>query len=43
MEELSVAIVHALSNDVTGGNVMDPAQTINLNMSQWEIEVGITF
>ena len=41
--ELNVAIVHALSNDVSGMNVMDPAQTINLNMSQWEIEVGITF
>ncbi len=41
--ELNVAIVHALSNDVSGINVMDPAQTINLNMSQWEFEIGITF
>ena len=42
-KELNVAIVHALSNDVSGTNVMDPAQTINLNMSQWEFEIGITF
>jgi len=42
-KELNVAIVRALRNDVTGPNPMDPAQTINLSMAQWELEIGITF
>lgn len=42
-KELNVAIVHALRNDVTGPNPMDPAQTIDLSMAQWELEIGITF
>ena len=44
-KELNIAIVHALSNTVSGANPMEfpGAQTIDLTMSQWELEIGITF
>ncbi len=42
-KEINVAIVRALRNTVTGPNAMDPVQTIDLTMAQWELEIGITF
>ena len=41
--QLSFAITHALSNTVTGTNPFDPAQQIELNMNQWEFDIGFTF
>ncbi len=43
--ELNFAVVHALSNTVTGPNPMEAPgqQTIALNMSQWIFEIGFTF
>lgn len=44
-KEFNIAIVHALSNTVSGPNPMEAPgqQTIDLQMSQWELEIGITF
>jgi long-chain fatty acid transport protein len=44
-KELNVALVHALSSTISGPNPMEfpRAQTIGLNMNQWELEIGITF
>ena len=41
--QLSFAVTHALSNTVTGTNPFDPAQQIELNMNQWEFDIGFTF
>lgn len=41
--QLNFAITHALSNTVTGTNPFDPAQQIELNMNQWEFDIGFTF
>ena len=41
--ELNFAITHALGNTVTGINPFDPAQQIELNMNQWEFEIGFAF
>lgn len=38
--ELSIALTYVLDGDVSGPNTFDPTQTIKLEMSQWEIEVG---
>jgi len=40
---LNLAITHALDNSVTGENPFDPAQQIELNMNQWEFEIGFQF
>lgn len=44
-KEISVALIHALSNTVSGINPMDPPadQIIHLNMNQWELEFALTF
>ncbi len=42
-KELDFAIVRALNNKVTGANRMDPAQTITIEMNQWEFEIGFSF
>ncbi len=39
-QELNVALMYALENDVSGPNPLDPAQTIELQMNQWEYTVG---
>ena len=41
--ELNFAITHALNNKVSGKNPFDPAQTIALEMNQWEFELGFRF
>jgi len=41
--QLNFAVTHAMSNTVTGTNPFDPAQQIELNMNQWEFELGFTF
>ena len=40
---LDFAFVYAFKNSVSGKNQFDPAQTIKLEMSQWEFEVGFRF
>jgi long-chain fatty acid transport protein len=42
-KELTLAIMHGFSNSVTGTNPLDPAQTIELKMNQWEIDLGFGF
>jgi hypothetical protein len=34
--------MHAFSNTVTGKNPLDPAQTIELEMTQFEGDLGIS-
>jgi long-chain fatty acid transport protein len=41
--DLSFALMYSPSNTVTGPNPLDPAQTIELEMSQWEIVFGYAF
>nr|NQU88967.1 outer membrane protein transport protein [Bacteroidota bacterium] len=41
--QINFAITHAMSNTVTGTNPFDPAQQIELNMNQWEFDLGFTF
>ncbi len=41
--ELDLAVTRAFSNDVEGPNPLDPAQTIELKMDQWEIALGYTY
>ena len=41
--EINFAVTHALSNSISGVNPFDPAQTIQLEMSQWEFELGFRF
>jgi len=40
---VSLAVTHALSNSVKGTNPFDPAQQIELNMNQWEFDLGFNF
>ncbi|MBE9484911.1 MAG: hypothetical protein IMY74_08695, partial [Bacteroidetes bacterium] len=40
---LNFAVTHALNNKVSGPNPFDPAQTIDLEMNQWEFELGFRF
>ncbi len=42
-QEIDLAIMHALSNDVSGANVFDPSQTIELKMNQWEYTAGYSW
>jgi long-chain fatty acid transport protein len=40
-QEFNFAVIHALKNDVSGPNTFDPqAQTIKLEMSQWDFQFG---
>lgn len=41
--ELSVSIMHAFNNDVSGPNPFDPTQTIEISMFQWEVEIGYSW
>lgn len=41
--EASLTLMYSPSNTVTGPNQLDPAQTIELEMSQWEIVLGYSF
>jgi len=40
---INFAVTHALDNSIEGANPMDPGQTIELKMNQWEFEVGFGF
>ncbi|HBH07675.1 MAG TPA: hypothetical protein DDX92_13850 [Flavobacteriales bacterium] len=40
---LNFAVTHALANTVSGPNPFDPAQTVDLEMNQWEFELGFNF
>ena len=40
---LNFAVTHALNNKISGTNPFDPAQTIELEMNQWEFELGFRF
>lgn len=44
-KEINLALVRAFSNTVSGPNPMEApgAQTIDITMNQWELEIGITF
>jgi long-chain fatty acid transport protein len=43
--ELSLAIMYALDNSVTGPNPLEAPnqQTIEISMQQWQIEIGYAF
>ena len=41
--ELSFGLMHGFSKDVSGANPLDPAQTIELKMHQWEFSLGFNF
>jgi long-chain fatty acid transport protein len=41
--EIMVAFMYAPEGSVTGSNPFDPAQTIKLNMSQFQIDIGYGF
>jgi long-chain fatty acid transport protein len=43
--ELSLSVMHAFSNSISGANTLEVpgAQTIELAMDQWEVEVGFGF
>jgi len=41
--ELSLAVMYAFNNDVTGLNPLDPTQTIMFEMRQWELEFGYSW
>jgi len=41
--EIMVAFMYAPEGSVSGTNPFDPAQTINLNMSQFQIDIGYGF
>jgi long-chain fatty acid transport protein len=38
--ELNFAFMYAPSNSVSGGNPLDPAQEIELEMDQFELSLG---
>lgn len=40
---LHMAVVYALPASVKGGNAMDPNQTIELEMNEFELEIAFTF
>lgn len=42
-QSLHLAITHALANSVKGPNPFDPSQEIELEMNQWEFEIGFSF
>jgi long-chain fatty acid transport protein len=42
-QELNFALMRALSNTIEGPNPLDPAQTIELQMDQWEITAGYSW
>jgi len=42
-KEIDVALMRAFSNSISGTNALDPAQTIELKMDQWEIALGYSY
>ncbi len=42
-QELSVAAMRALSNDISGKDPLNPVQKIELKMDQWEITAGYSW
>lgn len=42
-QDLDVALMRGFSNSVSGTNALDPAQTIELKMDQWEIALGYSY
>jgi long-chain fatty acid transport protein len=42
-KELDFALMRAFPHDVRGKNVLDPNQTIELKMDQWEISAGYSY
>ncbi len=42
-KDINLALVYAPANNVKGANVLDSAQQIDLELSVFEIELGITF
>lgn len=42
-QEIDVALMRAFSNSISGINALDPAQTIELTMDQWEIALGYSY
>ena len=41
--QLNFALMHAPSVTVSGPNPLDPGQTIDLEMDQWDIEIGFSW
>jgi len=41
--ELNFAFMYAFKNDVKGPNPLDPAQTIKLELEQWEVSLGYSW
>jgi long-chain fatty acid transport protein len=39
-QEFNLSVMHALNESVKGPNAFDPAQTIEIEMSQWDIQAG---
>lgn len=42
-QELDFALMHAFSHDISSENPLDPAQTIELKMDQWEVSAGYSW
>lgn len=42
-QEIDFSLTRAFSNSVDGTNPLDPAQTIELKMDQWEIALGYSY
>ncbi|MCB0293636.1 MAG: hypothetical protein KDH97_25510, partial [Calditrichaeota bacterium] len=40
---LNVALMHGFSNTVSGPNPLDPFETIDLEMNQWEGDISISW
>ena len=40
---LDFAVVYALNNKISGSNPLDPAQQVELQMNQFEFEIGFRF
>ena len=43
VKAINLSLMYSPANTVTGPNNMDPAQKIELKMSQLEVEIGISF
>ena len=39
-QEFNFAVMHAVEESVKGPNAFDPAQTIEIEMSQWDFQFG---
>ena len=43
VKAVNLSLMYSPANTVSGPNYMDPAQNIELKMSQFELELGISF